>query len=94
MADYNTAMMDLESGAVDAVAMDKFVALDQIQDQEDTFVILDYEISSEQYGVGFALGNTELRDQVNEILHEMDEDGTFAEISEKWFGQDVSILSE
>ncbi len=92
VADYNTAMMDLESGAVEAVAMDKFVALDQIKDKTDTFMILDYEISSEQYAVGFALDNTELRDQVNTILHEMDEDGTFAEISEKWFGEDVSIL--
>lgn len=94
VADYNTAMMDLESGAVDAVAMDKFVALDQISGKEDTFMVLDYEISSEQYGVGFALENTELRDQVNETLHEMDADGTFATISEKWFGTDVSILEQ
>lgn len=94
VADYNTAMMDLESGAVDAVAMDKFVALDQINGKEDTYKILDYEISSEQYGVGFALGNTDLRDKVNKILKEMNEDGTFAEISEKWFGTDVSILGK
>ncbi|MCR5668431.1 MAG: amino acid ABC transporter substrate-binding protein [Lachnospiraceae bacterium] len=94
VADYNTAMMDLESGAVDAVAMDKFVALDQINGKEDTYTVLDYEISSEQYAVGFASGNTELRDQVNEILLEMNEDGTFAEISEKWFGTDVSILGK
>jgi polar amino acid transport system substrate-binding protein len=87
-------MMDLESGAVDAVAMDKFVALDQINGKEDTYTVLDYEISSEQYAVGFASGNTELRDQVNEILLEMNEDGTFAEISEKWFGTDVSILGK
>ena len=94
VADYNTAMMDLASGAVDAVAMDKFVALDQINGKEDTYKILDYEISSEQYGVGFALGNTDLRDKVNKILKEMNEDGTFAEISEKWFGTDVSILGK
>ena len=61
---------------------------------EDTYTVLDYEISSEQYAVGFASGNTELRDQVNEILLEMNEDGTFAEISEKWFGTDVSILGK
>ena len=94
VADYNTAMMDLESGAVDAVAMDKFVALDQIKDKKDEFTILPDEISSEQYAVGFKKGNGTLRDQVNKALHEMDEDGTFEKISKKWFGENVSILGE
>ena len=39
-------------------------------------------------------GNTELRDQVQATLMEMVEDGTFAEISEKWFGYDVCTLGE
>ncbi|MBQ5430665.1 MAG: amino acid ABC transporter substrate-binding protein [Lachnospiraceae bacterium] len=92
VADYNTAMMDLESGAVDAVAMDKFVALDQTKDKSDTFKVLSYEISSEQYAVGFDKKNTALRDKVNKALKEMNADGTFAKISKKYFGEDVSIL--
>jgi polar amino acid transport system substrate-binding protein len=92
VADYNTAMMDLESGAVDAVAMDKFVALDQTKDKGDTFQVLSYEISSEQYGIGFEKKNTALRDKVNTALKEMNADGTFAKISKKYFGEDVSIL--
>lgn len=94
IGDYNTAMMDLESGAVDAVAMDKFVALDQIKNKPDKFLILDGEISSEQYAVGFLKGNKELRDKVNQALSAMDADGTFARISEKYFGENVSILSK
>jgi polar amino acid transport system substrate-binding protein len=85
-------MMDLESGAVDAVAMDKFVALDQTKDKGDTFQVLSYEISSEQYGIGFEKKNTTLRDKVNTALKEMNADGTFAKISKKYFGEDVSIL--
>lgn len=93
VADYNTAMMDLESGAVDAVAMDIYVAKDQIAEKGDAMKILDESISSEQYGVGFVKGNEELRDKVQEVLLEMVKDGTFKEISEKWFdGVDVSIL--
>lgn len=94
VADYNTAMMDLESGAVDAVAMDKFVALDQMKNKPDKFQILNEQISSEQYAVAFLKGNTQLRDQVNSVLHEMDTDGTFAKISQKYFGENVSILSQ
>ena len=93
VADYNTAMMDLESGAVDAVAMDIYVAKDQIADKADSMKILDEAISSEQYGVGFAKGNTELRDKVQDALKEMVKDGTFEEISKKWFdGANVCIL--
>ena len=54
--DYNTGFMNLESGAVDAVAMDIVVAKYQIESRSAEFKILDYEIASEQYGVGFAKG--------------------------------------
>ena len=78
--------MELESGAVDAIGMDIGVAKYQIEGREDQFVIMEEPLQSEQYGVGFKLGNTELRDQVQETLLEMVKDGTFAKISEKWFG--------
>lgn len=92
IADYNTAMMELESGAVDAIGMDIFVAKYQIEGKEDTYEILDDHISTEQYGVGFYKENTALRDEVEGILMEMADDGTFAEISDKWFGLDVCTL--
>ena len=92
VGEYNTAIMDLESGAVDAIAMDIFVAKDQLADKGDELVILDEQISSEKYAVGFLKGNTELRDQVQKTLEEMVADGTFAEISKKWFDSDVCIL--
>ena len=92
-AQYNTAFMDLESGAVDAVAMDIGVAKYQIKGQEDKYVILEQPIVAEQYGVGFLKGNTELRDKVESTLKEMVKDGFFAELSNKYFGYDVCTLS-
>ena len=62
--DYNTAFLNLEAGAVDAIAMDIGVAQYQISQRGDEFVILDGTIASETYGIGFKLGNTELRDAV------------------------------
>ena len=35
-------------------------------------------------------GNAALVEQLNEALAAIEEDGTYAEISEKWFGQDIS----
>jgi polar amino acid transport system substrate-binding protein len=94
VADYNTAMMDLESGAADAIAMDSVVANYQIADKYDTFEILDGSIANEEYGVGFYVENTELRDQVQQVLEDMAADGTMAEISTEWFGSDITILGK
>ena len=92
-AQYNTAFMDLEAGAVDAVAMDIGVAKYQIEGKESKFIILDEPIVKEQYAVGFYKGNTEMRDKVQKALDEMAADGTFKKISEKWFGYDVCTLA-
>ena len=92
--DYNTGFMDLESGAVDAVAMDIVVASYQIEKRSAAFKILDYEIAAEEYGVGFAKGNEALRDQVQSALEEMAKDGTLAEISTKWFGEDITTIGK
>lgn len=83
-ADYNTAFMDLQAGALDAVAMDIGVAGYQIESRGGGFVILDQRLAAEQYGVGFLLGNEELRDKVEATLRDMLADGTFAAIAEEW----------
>lgn len=93
-ADYNTAFMDLEQGAVDAIAMDVIVAGYQIQQRNADFVILEDTLSAEEYGVGFKKGNTELRDKVQATLEEMAADGTLKSISEKWFGEDVTTIGK
>lgn len=91
---YNNAVMELESGAVDAVAMDIGVAKEKVATTGDKFIILDETIMSEKYGVGFKLGNKELRDQVQQTFKEMVRDGAAAEISAKWFeGKNLIILS-
>ncbi len=90
---FNQAFMELQSGACQAVIIDSGVAMTQIQGQEKEFKILEQTLKSEQYGVGFKLGNTALRDAVQATLKEMVKDGKFAEISKKWFnGKDVCVL--
>ena len=94
VADYNTAFMDLESGACDAVAMDIGVAEYDInnKDNPDAYAILDDAITTEKYGVGFKLGNDDLKDQVQATLDEMFKDGTVAKIAAKYgISQDALI---
>ena len=93
-ADYNTAFMDLEQGAVDAIAMDVIVAGYQISQRNADFVILEDSLAAEEYGIGFKKGNTELRDKDQGALEEMAEDGTLKAISEKWFSEDVTTIGK
>lgn len=80
--DYNTAFMNLESGVDDAIAVDIGVANYQLKTRDSSkFVMLEKPLSTEQYGIGFKKGNTELADQVKATLDEMWADGTFTKIA-------------
>ena len=93
VADYNTGFMDLEMGGVDAIAMDSVVANYQITKRGGNgFTVLDTPLSSEEYGIGFKLGNETLKNEVQKALEDMKADGTMKTISEKWFGKDVTTL--
>ena len=95
-ADYNTGFMNLESGAIDVLAMDIGVANYEIAARDGGYEILNDQLASEQYGIGFLKGNTELKDQVESTLLEMVADGTFTKIAEKYadFGLVESVCLE
>ena len=88
-ADYNSAFVELQAGSVDAVAMDIGVANYQLKTRGEGYKILDEVLNSEQYGVGFKKGNTELCEIVDKDLTKLAEDGTVAKLAEKY---DISDL--
>jgi polar amino acid transport system substrate-binding protein len=94
VTDYNTAFLNLETNAVNAICMDIGVAKYQLSQRGSKFVILDEVVSEELYGIGFKLGNTELRDKIQTTLDEMLEDGTFYEIAENWELSDNVCLGD
>ncbi len=89
--EYNTAFMDLESGACDAVLGDIGIMNYHLQEQfaGKGYKILDTQLSYEQYGIGFKKGNTELKNQVQKTLNEMFEDGTVDKIAQKYKDYDI-----
>ncbi|MDO4301013.1 MAG: amino acid ABC transporter substrate-binding protein [Clostridia bacterium] len=95
MPTYDTnllALADLEIGRVDAVVIDEVVVKDYISKNPDKkFVLLDDDFGSEEYGIAAKKGNTELIDKLQTALDELSADGTAAEISEKWFGEDIVV---
>ena len=95
VADYNTAFANLDSGLVDAIAVDIGIAQYQLDSRaDDSLKMLDEPLSTEQYAIGFKLGNTELRDQVQEGLNQLVENGTFMELAEKYELADMVCIGK
>lgn len=92
--DYNTGFMELEAGVIDALAMDIGVAQYQIEARGDGYVMLEEKLATEQYGIGFKLGNTELKDKVEKTLLEMAEDGTVLEIAKQYGLEDQLCMGK
>ena len=83
--------MDLEAGRVDAVVADEILVRYYISKKgEEKFKILSEDFGEEEYGIGMRKGDTELVDAVNKAYEELKADGTTAEISNKWFGEDIT----
>ena len=90
IGDYNTAFMQLESGAVDAVACDLSIAQYQLAAKPDAYAQLDEALSSERYAVGFKKGSQQLADKVTETLKAKDADGFVADLCDKYASYGIS----
>lgn len=83
--------MDLEAGRSDAVVADS-VLLDYVvshKDDPSQYKILEEDFGTEEYGIGVRKDDTALLDAINKAIEELKADGTVAEISTKWFGEDI-----
>ena len=93
--DYNTAFMNLDSGAADAIAVDIGVAKYQLsQREEGKYVILDEPIQSEQYGIGFKKGNDELKDTVWAEVLKLYDAGEVDKLAEKYEVADMLCIGD
>jgi polar amino acid transport system substrate-binding protein len=85
-SDNVQALTDLKSGRLDAVIIDEIVINYYMTKEGETFKVLDESLAPEEYGIGVKKGNEELLEKLQKALDDLNEDGTAAEISTKWFG--------
>jgi len=87
-SDNVLALTDLKTGRVDAVIIDEVVMDYYMSKQEGMFKVLEESLAPEEYGIGVKKGNEDLLEKLQKALDDLNEDGTAAEISDKWFGED------
>ena len=93
IGDYNTAFMQLETGAVDAVACDLSIAAYQLAAKPDAYEQLSEQLSSEHYAVGFNKGDETSAAQVNDTLKAMDKDGFVKDLCDKYADQGMDYAN-
>ncbi len=78
---------ELKNGGVDAVVNDRPVNDYFIHSSQQTGVkTLPDRLTSEDYGIAVAKGNTELLTKINDALKKLKDNGEYDKIFAKWFG--------
>jgi len=89
---FNEGLMDLRAGRIQGLLIDKVYAdyyLAQMGTRED-YNITTGAFESEDFAVGIRKQDQQLREKINQGLRTLVENGEFARISKKWFGEDVA----
>lgn len=94
--EYDTnvnAFLDLDIGRIDAVVCDEVVGRYYAENSNlaNEVRVLDDNFGGEEYGIATRLDDTALNTLISDNLKKVNENGTGAAISEKWFGEDILL---
>ena len=90
--DNKELMQELEEGKIDVAFIDSISTYYYSSMTDERLSILPTVFSREELAIGFRNSDHALRDRIQEVIYEMNEDGTVKRISEKWFGKDITII--
>ena len=79
------AVMELVNGKADVVVIDSATASKYVSDNEGLKIVEDSEaFASEEYAIAVKKGNTELLDKINASIQKLLDEGTVAELADKY----------
>ncbi len=80
---------DMINGRIDAVISDQLLAANGIKEKGYPFKIVGEKLFEDPCGIAIRKDNPELKKEIETIMEEMRQDGTYTKISEKWFDMDI-----
>ncbi|TBH21755.1 ABC transporter substrate-binding protein [Thermus thermamylovorans] len=84
------ALQDLLAGRLDAWITDRFVAKEAIRERRlENTLQLGELVFQERVAMAVAKGNRTVLEALNRALADLMRDGTYAQLSQRWFGEDV-----
>ncbi len=100
IGDYSKAVLEIQNGTIDAIAIDEIVARYYLANNPGAYTILKdasgktASLAIEDYVVGFRKADNALKEKIEGALKDMAKDGTMATISKKWFSEDVTTVGK
>ena len=91
-ANYDEAILAMQGGRVQAIVVDQVLGEYKNGNMENKMTVCDFDFGDDFYATGCRKGETDLADKINEAIQALIDNGTAAEISEKWFGTNIVIL--
>jgi glutamate transport system substrate-binding protein len=85
---YSECLELLQNGAIDAISTDDVILTGMII-QDDTLKMVGDPLTTEPYGVGIKDGDKQLKDFVDGVLQNVEEDGRWEETYQKWVGRHI-----
>ncbi|MGY1738172.1 glutamate ABC transporter substrate-binding protein [Geodermatophilus sp. SYSU D00684] len=83
---YSKCADDLRNGNVQAVTTDNVILTGLVAGSDGAFELVGNPFTEEPYGIGLALGDTEFRNFINDVLEEAFEDGRWADAWDRTAG--------
>jgi glutamate transport system substrate-binding protein len=85
---YSECLELLQNEAIDAISTDDVILTGMII-QDDTLQMVGDPLTTEPYGVGIKDGDKQLKDFVDGVLQQVEQDGRWEETYQKWVGRHI-----
>jgi glutamate transport system substrate-binding protein len=85
---YSECLELLQNGAIDAISTDDVILTGMII-QDDTLRMVGDPLTTEPYGVGIKDGDRQLKDFVDGVLEQVEQDGRWEETYQEWVGRHI-----
>lgn len=89
---FDEAILDMQAGRVDVIVVDQVLGEYKNSKMDEKMTTCSFNFGDDFFAIGARKEDTTLTDKLNESLQQLIDDGTAAEISNKWFGKDIVIL--
>lgn len=88
--DDPTKFQDLNVGRIDVILVDRLAAFEMVEKTGDRLAVAGDAFSRQESGVALRKGNPQLLAAIDAAIAKLRAEGTLKELSEKWFGADVT----
>lgn len=88
--DDPTKFQDLNVGRIDVILVDRLAAFEMVEKTGDRLAVAGDAFSRQESGIALRKGNPQLLAAIDAAIAKLRADGTLKQLSEKWFGADVT----